>query len=59
MNNLFINYAILIVGLLLIGLFWRVLARNRGEAERKSVNRWTVCFFVLGVVMFTIQYMVV
>ncbi|MBQ3963956.1 MAG: hypothetical protein II682_00820 [Firmicutes bacterium] len=59
MNNLLINYVVLIVGLILIGAFWRGLARNRGEAERKSVNRWTVCFFVLGVVMFTIQYFVV
>jgi len=56
MSPLVINYVALIVGLVLIGMFWMFLTKNKSDAEKKSVRRWVITFFVLGIVMFTIQY---
>ena len=53
---LIVNYGVLIVGMILIGLFWNFLTRNESEEDRKEVRRYSVAFLVLGVVMFTIQY---
>ena len=50
------NYIILIVGMILIGLFWNHLTKKESQKERKAVKRYSVTFFILGIVMFTIQY---
>lgn len=58
MSYLIGNYIILIVGMLLIKLFWSFLTRNESEKDRKAVRLYSTTFLVLGVVMFTIQYFI-
>lgn len=56
MSYIVTNYAVLIVGMLLIGLFWNHLTRNESEKDRKAVRLYSKGFLVLGIIMFTIQY---
>lgn len=56
MPYLITNYVVLVVGMLLIGLFWNFLTRKESEMDRKAVRLYSTAFLVLGVIMFTIQY---
>lgn len=56
MPYLITNYVVLVVGMLLIGLFWNFLTRKESEKDRKAVRLYSTAFLVLGVIMFTIQY---
>ena len=57
MDPLVINYIVLVIGLILIGVFWIFLARRESDSRKKTVRRWVTTYFALGIVMFTIQYL--
>lgn len=47
-----LNYVVLVVGLLLIGLFWNFLSPKERKKETRIV---TICLFILGVVVYIVQ----
>lgn len=49
--NIF-NYIILSAGLILIGLFWNIIAPNERAAETRKV---TISMFFLGLVVYFLQ----
>jgi hypothetical protein len=50
--DIVINYAVLIVGIGIIGMLWAIIG---GQGKRKSVIQLTSAFVAWGIICYTIQ----